>query len=136
LTRFLIKIKENAVVLSKKTIFLFVGIFALFILWRNDRILADADSNYVRLEVRGQLVRDGTGYAVESNDSLFPQAKLLVELERSEDKNRFLDRRLEALQNKTVVARGFLDCRRVPDREGAVFHLCLSDEKQIAMVSD
>jgi hypothetical protein len=55
-------------------------------------------SSYVRLKVEGTLLHQGAAYYVQTNDATFPDQKLLVGLERSEDKNRSLDRHLEELE--------------------------------------
>ena len=87
-------------------------------------------SAYVRLEVKGTLRKDGVMHYVETSDGEFSQTPLLVKLERSEDKNRSLDRHLEGMQEKKVVVRGFLDCRRVGQETGVIY-LYLSSESQI-----
>ena len=92
-------------------------------------------SNYVKLEVRGTLVHKGTMYDIETSDAMFSNVKLLVRLERSEDKNHFLDRHLEALNGKSVVAHGFLDCRRVGQAEGIIY-LQLRSESQVTATED
>lgn len=58
-----------------------------------------------------------------------------MRLERSEDKNRFLDRHLESLIGKTVLAYGFLDCRRIGQEEGVIY-LQLRSESQVAAAED
>lgn len=87
---------------------------------------------YVKLEVRGTLVgKDDTyAYFIQTSDGQFPQIKLLVKLERSEDKNRILDRYLESLKGKAVIVSGFLDCRRLAQETGVIY-LYLSSESQI-----
>jgi hypothetical protein len=90
----------------------------------------DDRSDYVKLEVEGTLLHQGPAYYVQTHDANFPDQKLLVRLERSEDKNRALDRHLEQLEGQSVIARGFLDCRRV-GQEAAVIYLYLSSADQI-----
>jgi hypothetical protein len=116
---------------SKISYLLIISILALFSILPDDNIQANTDFNYVKLEVKGQLVQDGTRYAIESNDSIFPQTKLLIKLERSEDKNRFLDRHLDTLKGKMVLAKGFLDCRRIGQEQGVIY-LYLNNESQIS----
>ena len=87
-------------------------------------------ASYVRVEVKGVLLRKDDGYYVRATDAAFPSTELLVKLERAEDKNRALDEHLKALEGKVVVAEGFLDCRRIGgDRGGVEIHL--GDEAQI-----
>jgi hypothetical protein len=78
-------------------------------------------SSYVKLEVEGTLHHQGPAYYVQTHDANFPEQKLLVQLERSEDKNRALDRHLEQLEGQSVIARGFLDCRRVGQEAGVIY---------------
>ena len=87
---------------------------------------------YVKLEIRGTLVGkdDAYAYQIETSDGQFPSVKLLVKLERSEDKNRNLDRYLESLKGKAVIVSGFLDCRRLAQENGVIY-LYLSSESQI-----
>jgi len=53
-------------------------------------------------------------------DPIFPQFKLRVILRRTEDKNTFLDRHLEKLEGKTVIARAGLDTRRFKEQDSTV----------------
>ena len=89
-------------------------------------------SHYVRLEVKGTLHRKDAFHYVETSDGMFPDTHLIVNLERSEDKNRLLDRHLESLEGKTVIARGFLDGRRI-GQENGVIYLYLSAESQVQL---
>ena len=77
------------------------------------RVYPSQGSDYVKLEVKGKLLHQGAAYFIETHDSHFSNTRLLVTLERSEDKNRSLDQHLNALDGKSVLARGFLDCRRI-----------------------
>ena len=86
-------------------------------------------SGYVKLEVEGTLLHQGPAYYIQTHDASFPEQKLLVWLERSEDKNRALDRHLEQLDGQSVIARGFLDCRRVGQE--AVIYLYLTSAEQV-----
>lgn len=90
-------------------------------------------SNYVKLEVRGTLLRQGMRYYVQTDISSFRDTKLRVMLWRTEDKNRLLDRHLEKLYQKTVVATGFIDCRRI-GHEAGVIDIYLNNESQVAVV--
>jgi hypothetical protein len=87
-------------------------------------------SDYVKLEVEGTLLHQGPAYYVQTHDANFRDQKLLVKLERSEDKNRSLDGHLEQLEGQSVIARGFLDCRRI-GQEAGVIYLYLSSADQI-----
>ena len=87
-------------------------------------------ASYVRIEVKGVLVRKDDGYYVRATDAVFPATEVMVKLERSEDKNRSLDEHLTALEGKVVVAEGFLDCRRVAGDKGRL-EIHVSDEKQV-----
>ncbi|HEV3257659.1 MAG TPA: hypothetical protein VG013_12310 [Gemmataceae bacterium] len=87
-------------------------------------------SSYVKLEVKGKLVRQENGYFIKAKDAVFPGTEVLVRLERSEDKDRELDEHLKSLEGKLVVAEGFLDCRRI-NGEKRVIELHLSNEKQV-----
>jgi hypothetical protein len=91
----------------------------------------DDKSGYVKLEVRGTLFYQSAISYIRTNDSSFPDAKLVVKLERSEDdKNRVLDRHLQELNGKPVVANGFLDCRRVGQEPGVIY-MYLTSESQV-----
>jgi hypothetical protein len=91
---------------------------------------AAANLGSVRVEARGKLLRKDNAYYVEAADVSFPDTKVLVRLERSEDKNRQLDALLERLEGKPVIVEGYLDCRRVGDQE-RVLWLYVSKEDQI-----
>ena len=86
--------------------------------------------DYVTLEVHGVLRRDGGRHVVESADPLFPQFKVKVILQRSEDKNSLLTRHLEKLEGRTVIARGGLDTRRLKEQDRTVY-LHLRDIPQV-----
>ena len=91
---------------------------------------ADDPASYVKLEVRGTLFHQSAISYIQARDSSFPDVRLVVKLERGEDKNKILDRYLEDLNGKSVVANGFLDCRRIGQEPGVVY-LYLSAESQI-----
>jgi hypothetical protein len=101
-------------------------------------VLLPADTNlpvedppsYVKLEVRGTLIHQKAISFIQAYDSSFPDVRLVVKLERSEDKNQELDRHLEGLHGKPVVANGFLDCRRV-GQEAGVIYMYLTSESQV-----
>jgi RNA polymerase sigma factor (sigma-70 family) len=91
---------------------------------------ADGRSAYVKIEVKGTLTRQENGYAVQTQDAVFPDVKVLVHLERSEDKNRELDSHLKSLEGKVVVVTGLLDCRRI-DGRGRRIDLRLASAAQV-----
>ena len=67
------------------------------------------------------LWREGAGHVVEPADPIFPQFKVKVILRRTEDKNTFLDRHLEKLEGKTVIARVGLDTWRPKEQDSTVY---------------
>jgi RNA polymerase sigma factor (sigma-70 family) len=89
----------------------------------------DGPAAYVKVEARGVLMRVGNGHAVMAKDATFPDVTVLVRLERSEDKNSALTAHLRALEGKVVVVTGYLDARRLGNKDG--IDLYLSDEKQV-----
>jgi len=93
-------------------------------------MLPDDKSSYVKLEVRGTLFHQSSISYIRTNDSSFPETKLVVKLERNEDKNPALDRYLQELNGKPVVANGFLDCRRIGQEPGVIY-MYLTSESQI-----
>jgi len=70
-------------------------------------------TSYINVEVRGILRKEGWQWYIEATDSIFSKYKLKVILERSEDKNRELDKFLDEHLNQEMIARGPLDCRRL-----------------------
>ena len=86
-------------------------------------------SSYVRVEVKGVLVRKDDGYYVRAADAVFLITELLVKLERAEDKDRSLDERLQALEGKAVgttssrrsTTTGFQAARRCLASHGSSF---------------
>jgi len=91
---------------------------------------AEAPASYVRVEVKGKLVRQGNLYVVEAADASFADTKVVVALQRGEDKDRALDAHLKALEGKVVVATGFLDCRKLGSAK-VPLTLYLRSEKQV-----
>jgi hypothetical protein len=73
---------------------------------------ADGETGLVKVEVQGKLVRKDGRYYVRARNPAFGEA-FLVELVRSEDKNRALDRLLGSLEGRVVTARGVLRFSRV-----------------------
>ena len=116
-----------------KSIFVLIAIVFLAnaSLPADDDRLADNESSSVKLEVRGTLFYQSAISYIRTNDSSFPDVNLVVKLERSEDdKNRILDRHLQELHGKPVIANGFLDCRRI-GKEPGVIYMYLSSESQV-----
>jgi RNA polymerase sigma factor (sigma-70 family) len=87
-------------------------------------------ASYVRVEVKGKLIRKAGRHYVQAKDAIFPGTEVLVALQRGEDKNRALDEHLKALEDQLVVATGFLDCRRLGDAKGELT-LYLHAEDQV-----
>lgn len=72
---------------------------------------------------------------MQSVDAVFSEMRMLVKLERSENKNRDLDRRLDELKGQRVSAKGFLDCRRAGQEQGVIY-LYLQNQSQISRAED
>jgi hypothetical protein len=121
--------------LTKLVGVLIISSLLFFAFLLTERTRANAELNYVKLEVKGKLIQEDAEFAVQTSDTNFPNMKLLVKLERGEDKNRLLDRYLDDLKGKTVVANGFLDCRRVGKEQGVIY-LYFSSESQISATKD
>jgi hypothetical protein len=124
--------------LSKLKVLLMISSLLLsgFLLLAHSKADATSnDVNYVKLEAKGKLIMEGVFYAVQTSDGIFPNPKLLVILERVEDKNRQLDRYLEGLEGKTVIAHGLLDIRRVGLDKGTLY-LDLRNEEQISIAEN
>jgi hypothetical protein len=105
-----------------------------FLTMARDRAQPSEPSAYVKVEVKGKLVHKDNMYYVETSDATFSDFKLLVGLGRAEDKNRALDRHLESLEGKAVIAYGYLDCRRIT-QENAKIYLYLYNETQVKPVN-
>ena len=90
---------------------------------------ADNESGVIKIEVQGKLVRKGAGHCVQAKNPDFDQA-FLVELLRSEDKNRDLDEHLQGLEGQVVIVRGVL---RFASRrqDGPELGIPLKSESQI-----
>jgi hypothetical protein len=108
---------------------LLVGLFSvllpLFASANNEGDQVRGPGDYVKIEVCGKLVRSEIPYqhySIEVLGSFYSDAvaappqshsKLLVRLERAEDKNRKLDERLVSLEGKLVIVKGPLDWRNI-----------------------
>ena len=68
---------------------------------------ADNETGLVKVEVQGNLVRRDGRYCVQAKNPVFNQ-QFLVELIRTEDKNRHLDAHIRSLQGQVVIVRGVL----------------------------
>jgi hypothetical protein len=68
---------------------------------------AEGERGLVKVEVQGKLVKKGNGYCVQAKDPDF-DTPFLVELVRTEDKNRNLDKHLQSLEGQVVILRGVL----------------------------
>lgn len=123
--------------LLKSILVLIAGALLANVSLQADRnnVRSDSQPSYAKLEVRGTLLRQGPVYYIQTHDSTFTEVKLLVKLERSEDKNRMLDRHLERLHGKSVIANGFLDCRRIGQETGVIY-IYLSNESQVTVAED
>jgi hypothetical protein len=70
-------------------------------------LAANDGSGLVKVEVIGKLVRKEGHYCVRAKNPTAAEA-FLVELVRTEDKNRELDQHLQGLESQVVVVRGVL----------------------------
>jgi uncharacterized RDD family membrane protein YckC len=93
-------------------------------------VTLQAQSGYVKLEVRGTLLNRNNLHYIRTDEANFPNVGPLVRLERGEDKNHDLDRYLELLEGKVVVISGFLD-RGKTTREEGIIDLHLNSMSQI-----
>jgi hypothetical protein len=90
---------------------------------------ADNETGLVKVEVRGKLVRRDGRYYVQAKNPVFQEA-FLVELVRSEDKDRALDQLLQSQEGRIVTVRGVL--RFSPRRtDGAELGIPLTSATQI-----
>lgn len=98
--------------------------------WGAEKKPAAVDgAGVVKVEVQGKLVRKENYYCVQAKDPDFDIA-FLVQLLRSEDKNRDLDEYLKGLEGKVVVVRGLL--RFSPGRtDGPELAIGIKNESQV-----
>jgi len=98
--------------------------------WGEEKEPAAAkETGVVKVEVQGKLVRKGNHYCVQAKDPDFDKA-FLVELLRTEDKNRPLDERLSDLEGQVVVVRGVL--RFISGRQdGPELGIHIKNESQV-----
>jgi hypothetical protein len=90
---------------------------------------ADNETGLVKVEVQGKLVRQDGRYCVQAKNPVFNQG-FLVELIRTEDKNRHLDGHLRSLQGQVVIVRGVL--RFSPRRiDGPELGIPITSESQV-----
>ena len=68
---------------------------------------ADSDTGLVKVEVQGNLVRKDGRYCVQAKNPDFHRI-FLVELVRTEDKQRDLDEHIRSLEGQVVIVRGTL----------------------------
>jgi len=89
----------------------------------------DDEIGLVKVEVQGKLVRQDGRYCVQAKNAVFNDT-FLVELVRTEDKNRDLDRHIRRLEGKVVVVRGVLrfSSRRV---DGPELGIPIKTESQV-----
>jgi hypothetical protein len=91
--------------------------------------VADNEMGLVKVEVKGKLVRQDGRYCVEANNPVFKDA-FLVQLVRSEDKNRALDEHIRSLEGQVVIVRGVL--RFTPRRlDGPELGIPIKSESQV-----
>ena len=89
----------------------------------------DDEIGLVKVEVQGKLVRQDGRYCVQAKNPVFNQG-FLVELIRTEDKNRHLDGHLRSLQGQVVIVRGVL--RFSPRRiDGPELGIPITSESQV-----
>ncbi len=90
---------------------------------------ADNETGQVKVEVKGKLVRQDGRYCVQTNNPVFKDA-FMVELVRSEDKNRELDQHIRNLEGQVVIVRGVL--RFTPRRlDGPELGVPIKSESQV-----
>ena len=90
---------------------------------------ADDEMGLVKVEVQGKLVRKDGRYCVQAKNPVFNDA-FLVQLVRTEDKNRPLDEHLSDLEGQVVVVRGVL--RFISGRQdGPELGVRIKDESQV-----
>ena len=90
---------------------------------------AEDEEGLVKIEAKGKLVVMDGRYCVEAKNPVFNEP-FLVQLLRSEDKNRVLDNHIKSLVGQVVVARGVL--RFTPQRtDGPKLAIPISSESQV-----
>ena len=90
---------------------------------------AGVETGLVKVEVQGKLVRKDAGYCVQAKDPDFDTA-FLVQLVRTEDKNRDLDKHIRGLEGQVVIVRGVL--RFSPGRlDGPELGIPIKTESQV-----
>jgi hypothetical protein len=90
---------------------------------------ADNETGLVKIEAQGKLVRQDGRYCVQAKNPVFND-KFLVELVRTEDKNRDLDQHIQRLEGQVVIVRGVL--RFSPGRtDGPEFGIPIKSESQV-----
>src|SRR5262245_49035912 len=65
------------------------------------------EAGLVKIEVRGKLVRQDGLYCVQSKNPVFNDM-FLVQLVRTEDKNKDLDQHIQRLEGQVVIVSGVL----------------------------
>ena len=89
----------------------------------------DDEIGLVKVEVQGKLVRQDGRYCVQAKNAVFNDT-FLVELVRTEDKNRDLDQHIQRLEGQVVIVRGVL--RFSPGRtDGPEFGIPIKSESQV-----
>jgi hypothetical protein len=87
------------------------------------------ETGLVKVAVQGKLVRQDGRYCVQAKNPVFNQG-FLVELIRTEDKNRHLDGHLRSLEGQVVIVRGVL--RFSPRRiDGPELGIPITSESQV-----
>ena len=90
---------------------------------------ADDETGLVKIEVQGKLVRQDGRYCVQAKNPVFNEG-FLVELIRTEDKNRDLDGHIRSLEGQVVIVRGVL--RFSPRRlDGPELGIPITSESQV-----
>ena len=90
---------------------------------------ADNETGLVKIEVQGKLLRQDGRYCVQAKNPGFNQG-FLVELVRTEDKNRDLDQHIQRLEGQVVIVRGVL--RFTPRRaDGPELGIPIKSESQV-----
>jgi hypothetical protein len=87
------------------------------------------EKGLVKVEVQGKLVREAGRYCVQAKNPGFKET-FLVELVRTEDKNRDLNEHLRSLEGQVVIVRGVL--RYSPRRiDGPELGIPIKSESQV-----